>query len=1057
MAAKLPKIGVQAIVDGAGQYFKDITKVGTSTDDAAKSIQKSTKGLDGITKILDKFGGKFGGQISGAIEKVQSFQAELPALASALGGVSVGMVALGAAAVAAAVAFVALGTRGANLLGLATAFDNISASVGQLSTDLLGRLRTASAGTISDFALMQRANQALSGATGQLGIEMGRKLPELLAIARTQAKLTGQSIDFLFESLILGIRKGSPLRIDNANLIISEGQAYADYAAQIGISVDAMTEEQKSLAVLNATLAAGNIALAQAGNIQETAADKMARMNAIFTNIADVLAVGVQPAFGMVLDVINQFSAQIQSVVVAINPLLSSLLEMGVAVLAGPVSAILTALDPIIKFGNFLITLATAILQPVIRAFTAFFKSIGEGAQIISQLVGNLFASLGLNWDNLSINFGRGAGMIIASFGNGLLAAYNAVVAPVVLFIATAIADFLVGQSPPPKGPLSQIDKGGAAVMMAWAEGFAGVSLQPIEEVAAAVEATLGNIGAFAMPQVEARIGLLDQALAPFNNQLEIVKANFEAINAPAQAALEAIDRQLAKAQEALTAGEAGSAEKVRALDEQREMIEKAVAAQQELVDQSQIQQALAKAQQAPERALLAIQQARLKALETKPTKEAKAAAEAAGKGGAPTPEAIASGGGSAGGFDSSLPGVADLISGQAAVDQIGQGFGEGLAVSINQETLGAFQANQALIGQQVDRIRTADVGARLANAFSGLGTSIQVKLQEASVVINDWIGGITDPAREGSIPYAFNALANGDYSALVAGLMIPFDNLSQGIVDFLYNNFDPENINSILGTLTLLPTRITNTLSTLGTAFNDAVFVPIETTITDVGTSIAHFFVDTGEGTLSGMLDAGVAWFTALPQRIFDALASIGRVFYAVMVTPLVAGVNLAIEAIEGLINNTLSALGTAIGSLQTVADAVGLGDEIAEITSGLANGITLPRISLPTPPTAQMPAAAKGGLFGVRVHPGEQVMGMGAGQKMAVFPRDVTRNLDLIASVLGQSMPLSLNGALAGMSGDSNSTVNNTNNFSLPQPASSGNSVQMVATQMAMKRRVF
>lgn len=38
-------------------------------------------------------------------------------------------------------------------------------------------------------------------------------------------------------------------------------------------------------------------------------------------------------------------------------------------------------------------------------------------------------------------------------------------------FIAQSIADYLVGQSPPPLGPLSNIDEGGANVMGAWIEG----------------------------------------------------------------------------------------------------------------------------------------------------------------------------------------------------------------------------------------------------------------------------------------------------------------------------------------------------------------------------------------------------------------------------------------------------------------------------------------------------------------------------------------------------------------------------------------------------------
>jgi hypothetical protein len=886
---------------------------------------------------------------------------------------------------------------------------------------------------------------------------MGQNLPRLLEIARVQARVTGKDVDFLFNSLITGIRRGSPMILDNAQLVVSQTAAYEAYAQSIGKSAQALTVEERSIAVLNATIAAGNAALIQAGDIQETNTEKIARMNATISNVLDTLAVGVQPAFGMFLDVINRVLGMVQTLTTAINPLISSLLEMGAAIITGPLQAILALADPIVKLIGWFITLATVILQPVVRAITAVFTTIGTGVQRVVDFVGNAFSSIGLTFDTLALSVGVSSGAFVAAIGNGMLAAYNAVVAPVVLFIATAIADFLVGQSPPPKGPLSQIDKGGANTMMAWLDGFAGVSLEPVDQVAASVNATLGNIGSFGVPQVEARIATLDAALQPFNDQLEIVKANFDAIATPAKAALDAIERQTAKAQEALAAGDVGAAERVRALDKQREMIEKAVDAQQQMVDQASIQQALAKSQQAPERALLAIQQARLKALETKKTPEAKAAAEAASKGGAPNPTEQASSGG-AGGFDMGLPSVADLVSGQSAVDQmgadLGTGFAAGFAGSIDQGTLAAFQENQRLIGAQTDRIGQANIGTRIADAFSGIGTAVSAKLTEVTTVVNDWIGGITDPAREGSIPFALNALANGDYSALVAGLTAPFTLLGENITQFLYDNFDPENINSIVGTLALLPTRIGNALSDLEDSFNEAVLVPIQNTVTEVGTAISHFFVDTGEGTLSGMIDSGVAWFVALPQRIFDALSGVGAVFFAAVTTPIIAGVNLVIEGIEGMINYALSALGTLIGSVAGIAEAVGLGDQVAAIQASLVGGINLPRVALPSPPTAQMPAARAGGLFGVRVHKDEQVMGMQPGQKMAVFPRDVTQDLDVIARILGGggSMPLPL---LAGGGGNNSSTTTFNQNFNMGQPASSGNSVQQIATLMAMKRR--
>lgn len=1080
MAKSLPLVGVEVVALGSDKFFSTLSSVEKATQHTtraleqsasktqlfAKSADSATKSMSPFLKAFDTASGKLGGfgqqinsvvqGLAGAQSGVSAFFAELPAGAA-------GLTIAATAAAAFATAFVALGQRGAGLIGISESFDRLTQSAGIDAVAALQRLRVASGGTVADFELLRLTNLALAGATGQFGKEFGANLPKILEIARVQARATGQSVDFLFSSLITGIKRGSPLLIDNTGLVLKVGDANEAMAQSLGKSVEALTAEEKQMAILNATLAAGQTAINAFAGIQETSADKLARMNATLTNITDTLAVGVQPAFGMFLDVINRVLSMVGGLVTALNPLISSFLEAGAAIITGPLQAILAIFDPIAKLIGFFITLATVILQPVLRAFSTVFGAIGTGVQRVVNFIGDAFAAVGLTFDTLALSVGVSAGALIAAMGNGMLQAYNAVVAPVVLFIATAIADFLIGQSPPPKGPLSQIDKGGAATMSAWMEGFAGVSLQPVSEVAAAVEATLGNVGRMALPQVEARLGTLDQALAPFNNQLEIIKANFEAIATPAQAALDAIERQTLAAQEALAAGDIGAAERIRALDTQREMIEKAVTAQQQLVDQAQIQQALAKAQQAPERALLAIQQARLKALETKKTPEAKAAAEAAGKGGAPDPTVPTVDGGG-GAFDMSLPSVSDLISGQGAVDQmgadLGTGFTAGFEGSLNQGTVAAFQENQRLIGVQTARIGQANIGERISNAFAGIGASISAKLNEASVVISDWIGGITDPAREGSIPFGFNALINGDWSLLTTSLTAPFTNAGINITAWLDEMFNPENINSIPGTLALLPTRMTNALREVETAFNDSVLVPIQNTITDIGVDMARFFTESGEGTLKGFIDGGVAWFVELPQRIFDALASIGQIFFAVFVTPMVGGINLAIEALESFINSALSALGTLVGSLQGVADAVGLGAQLAEISASLVGGINLPRIAMPAAPAASMPGAARGGIFsGGMMRVGElgtEVMA-NAASKTAVFPANVVRDLDIIARILGGggSMPLPL---LAGGGGNTSNSTTYNQEFNMGTPPSAGNfSEQVAMLQSSRGRRKF
>lgn len=1078
MANKLPLVGVEARVEGYDRYFAILQSIERATASTAKALEKTavqtvkvsdaatktTKSMNPLTSLLSKLDDQFGGvgkKVQGFAKDIGLGADQVAALSQSL-GVSIPTLALATAGAAAfAAAFIALGQRGAGLIGISESFDRLAQAAGIDAVAALQRLRVASGGTVADFELLRLTNLALAGATGEFGKQFGENLPRILEIARVQARATGQSVDFLFQSLITGIKRGSPLLIDNTGLVLKISAANEAMALSLGKSVEALTAEEKQLAVLNATLQAGQTAIDAFSGMQETSADKMARMNSTITNMLDTLAVGVQPAFGLVLDVVNRILAVFSGLVTAINPLISAFLEAGVALFTGPLNAILAIIEPLSKLVNWFWTLATVLLQPVLKAFTTVFNAIGTGVQRVVTFLGDAFAAVGLTFDTLALSVGVSAGALIAAMGNGMLQAYNAVVAPVVLFIATAIADFLIGQSPPPKGPLSQIDKGGAATMTAWMEGMASVSLQPVSEVAAAVEATLGNVGRMALPQVEARLGTLDQALAPFNNQLEIIKANFEAIATPAQAALSAIERQTAKAEEALAAGDIGAAERIRALDEQRAMIEKAVDAQQQLVDQAQIQQTLAKAQQAPERALLAIQQARLKALETKKTPEAKAAAEAAGKGGAPTPDMAAAAGGGAGGFDMSLPSVSDLISGQGAVDQMGADLGTGFAAgfegSINQGTLAAFQENQRLIGAQTDRIGQANIGQRVADAFSGISTSISAKLNEATVIISDWVGGITDPAREGSIPFGFNALVNGDWSLLTTSLTAPFTNAGVNITAWLDEMFNPENVNSIPGTLALLPTRMTNALREVETAFNDSVLVPIQNTVTDVGVAIGNFFVNTGEGTLAGMLDAGVAWFVALPQRIFDAMSSIGQIFFAVFVTPMVGGINLAIEALESFINSALSALGTLVGSLQGVADAVGLGAQLAEISASLVGGINLPRIAMPAAPAAAMPGAKRGGIFsGGMFRAGElgtEVIA-NAASKTAVFPASVTRDLDVLARVLGgggsMAMPM-----LAGAGGNMNNSTTFNQNFNMGTPPSAGNASEQIAMMQSSRGR--
>lgn len=221
---------------------------------------------------------------------------------------SAGMV-IAASVAAAGAALVGLGGAGLKLAldasaseGIMQGFARSAAQAGMSYEEFLGRLRASSGGVVSDLDLMKQANTALTGAGAELGREFGTKLPRLLEIARASARRTGQDATFLFQSLVLGIKRASPLLIDNTGLQLKVGEANAAMAAQVGKSVEALSAEERQIALLNATLAAGQPLMDELANANITNAELIGQMRTSVTNLKDELGLGLQPALYDVLD-----------------------------------------------------------------------------------------------------------------------------------------------------------------------------------------------------------------------------------------------------------------------------------------------------------------------------------------------------------------------------------------------------------------------------------------------------------------------------------------------------------------------------------------------------------------------------------------------------------------------------------------------------------------------------------------------------------------------------------------------------------------------------------
>jgi len=206
-----------------------------------------------ITK--NQFSGTFN-QFNQAVQKSANGLNKLGGIMSGGGlGALFGGVAGGVGALAITKTAFALGNLGAQSLTTKASFESLMNSVG-LSTQLIEQLKEASGGTITELVLMQQANTALAGASGQLATEMGAALPKLLEAARAAAKLNPAygDAEFMFQSLVGGIKRGTPLLIDNTGIVLKVGEATEAYAASIGKSATELTSQERSLAILRGTL-----------------------------------------------------------------------------------------------------------------------------------------------------------------------------------------------------------------------------------------------------------------------------------------------------------------------------------------------------------------------------------------------------------------------------------------------------------------------------------------------------------------------------------------------------------------------------------------------------------------------------------------------------------------------------------------------------------------------------------------------------------------------------------------------------------------------------------
>lgn len=885
----LEKYGVQVVAEGATQAqaqikaFNSAIKTGSTNIKSISVNPNLTKSLSSISKQFSDMGqsalrsvpgiGQFSSSLLGAGAASGTMAASLSAALPIIGAL---VIAVGGATLALK-AFISLGKRSVVIEDISFAFGNMVASAGD-ATSVLDGLRTATRGTVSDVDLMQGSIKALQGTS-----ETFRK--ELLAVVDGQtnlglvmdvtaraARATGQSEEYIRDKFLTGLKLQSNKRLDDIGITVKQADANKRYAETYGLVATALTEQQEKAAF--AADAMRQLRENMAELPINSTADALKRIGVFFDNFKDKLSVAIAPIFKPLAELAGSIFQFFEYSISFTLPILRELAEIIGSVLTEAINNAKFVFDlffgglgesasTVLPYVVASIQILSDVIQVVIhtvastaRSFVSTIATIGKSIlKFFSVDLGN---GLGASIKDLVFMAGYGAGNIIGSFAAGLLKG-GTKVAKAVELITKIVADFLVGFSPPKKGPLSQIDKGGENVAKAWLDGFMGGVETSIGSVTEYVNGRLGEIGSFSREQVATGLAQLDLAIRPFAENLKIIKADLEAIAGIVDPALKIINKQREKLIKAFQTGQEGDIQKLINLDKQAEKLKEIQSLQQDQVDQAELQLAFAKSMQAQERALLEIQRDRLGNAEKTSSVSEKVAKLT-------EPKAPGGGGGGAGageeggaGRTSGTP--ADILDTEAIANArknikdtlLGgaSGFSQGLGASGFGEALAGFQGATGGAKSQINRIKGANPVDALASKFSGLAEKVKQPLQDFQDKVEETFNYLF--GEEGVVTLVVNsiktnleAVFSGDESVIVG-----IQNVLTDFQDAFTNAF-----NDISTDVTLKANEIKSVLEGIFTGENNIFQRMLEKANEFIGATVAaftEFASGQGETSLAG------------------------------------------------------------------------------------------------------------------------------------------------------------------------------------------------------------
>lgn len=225
-------------------------------------------------------------------------------------------------------------------------------------------LRKATGGMISDAELVKKANLAET-----MGIPADA-FKSLAQIAQASSAKTGQSMAFMFDSIVTGTARQSKMILDNLGIMINQEKAERSLAASKGKTVEMLTEAEKKQAFLNEVMTQGAAITQQVAQAGVSLSNPFGRFTAALDNASDALGSLLKNGFAVffqavtpALDAIGSFKDGVEKLSPWVKTLLGGLLALG--------GGLVTATAALAAGGE-----AFAFLKVTVGAATTTFKAL---------------------------------------------------------------------------------------------------------------------------------------------------------------------------------------------------------------------------------------------------------------------------------------------------------------------------------------------------------------------------------------------------------------------------------------------------------------------------------------------------------------------------------------------------------------------------------------------------------------------------------------------------------------------------------------------------------